>query len=111
DLVTRAGARADLRDEHYLKTTALFRLALVAPAVAARAEQIPREALAEFGRCAGMGYQLVDDAHDLEDDRAWAGLPAPELNLHATGWIEEAKSHLLAGFGDSRERRFLLGFA
>src|SRR5690606_18409640 len=31
DLVTRAGARADLRDEHYLKTTALFRLALVAP--------------------------------------------------------------------------------
>ncbi len=111
DLVMGAGARADRRQEHYLKTTALFRLALLTPAVAAGAAQTQRDALAEFGLCAGMGYQLVDDAHDLEDDRAWEGLPATELHARAGGWVEKAKSHLVAGFRDSRERRFLLGFA
>ena len=111
DLAVDAGARVEVREDHYLKTTALFRLALVAPAIAGGASERLRDALAGFGECAGMGYQLVDDAHDLEDDRAWEGLGATELHERAGGWIERAKNHLTGAFEDSREREFLIGFA
>lgn len=111
DLVLDAQRRVDQRAEHYLKTTALFRLALVAPAIAAGAPEASRTALAEFGDCAGMGYQLVDDAHDLEDDRAWDGLSATEMQQRAADWIARAKGALCADFADGRERRFLLTFA
>lgn len=111
DLVADAGVRANQREEHYLKTTALFRLALVAPAIAAGAARETVDALSGFGHCAGMGYQLVDDAHDLEDDMAWGGLPASRMHERAAGWIDQAKAHVLGGFAACREAEFLVSFA
>ncbi|MEZ5991857.1 MAG: polyprenyl synthetase family protein [Planctomycetota bacterium] len=111
DLVANAGSRADQREEHYLKTTALFRLALVAPSVAAGSPPEVVEALSGFGHCAGMGYQLVDDAHDLEDDRAWEGLSASQMHERAADWIKRAKAHVTDGFSDTRETGFLVSFA
>jgi geranylgeranyl diphosphate synthase type II len=115
DLAVDADTRVDLREEHYLKTTALFRLAMVAPAIAAGASEPTVEALGEFGRCAGMAYQLIDDACDLEADAikdgAWDGVTPAELRERARGWVVQAKAALHEQFGDGREVRFLVGFA
>lgn len=111
DLQVDAGERAGIREEHYLKTTTLFRLALVAPAIAAASRPAVVDGLSGFGHCAGMGYQLVDDSHDLEDDRAWAGLTPHELRQRAAGWIHRAKAHLAEVFGASPEVKFLHDFA
>jgi geranylgeranyl diphosphate synthase, type II len=70
DLAARADDREELRDAHYLKTTALFRLSLTAAAVGAGAREADVAALDRFGQGLGEAYQLLDDALDLAADAA-----------------------------------------
>ncbi|MHC4839782.1 MAG: polyprenyl synthetase family protein [Planctomycetota bacterium] len=111
DLVEDFTDRTNHREDHYMKTTALFRMALVAPAVAAGAKPHSINAFSNFGHCAGMGYQLVDDAHDLDDDKAWIGQSAAQMLRSAEQWVEQAKSHIMAGFAGTRGAKFLSAFA
>lgn len=115
DLLVDPQARADIRDEHYLKTTALFRLALLAPALSADAPAADRAVLAEYGQCAGMAYQLIDDAHDLAGDTqresGWDGSSMHELKQRAALWAQRASDNVTRHFGDKPEGRFLSGFA
>jgi geranylgeranyl diphosphate synthase type II len=54
-----------LRDQpHYLKTTALFRVAVVSPAIAVAAGPDVQRALTQFADHLGTAYQLMDDADD-----------------------------------------------
>ncbi len=50
--------------QHYLKTTALFRLALTAAGTACDAESARLQALEAFATHFGTAYQLMDDADD-----------------------------------------------
>lgn len=64
-----AGQAIDLQggardDAHYQKTTALFRLAVSAPAIAFGADAGHARALAAFAESLGKAYQLMDDADD-----------------------------------------------
>ncbi|MCB9896134.1 MAG: polyprenyl synthetase family protein [Planctomycetes bacterium] len=115
DLMQPPNERIEIRHEHYLKTTALFRLAMLAPALASDCAEEEREALAEFGLCAGMAYQLIDDAHDLDADtrRAgdWDGLTPARLRENASRWVDRAKGVLHARFGDHPQARLLSQFA
>lgn len=103
DLVQTPGERVGARQDHYLKTTTLFRLAMLAPAMAASCNDSAASALGEFGRCAGMAYQLIDDAHDLEADTQregdWDGVTPARLKEQAARWVRKAKSELRRGFG------------
>ena len=110
--LAQVGARRDAA--HYLKTTALFHLTLVAPALAAEAAAEDIAALDEFGRCAGMAYQLIDDAQDLdgdilrgESDEASPGL----LRAQAQLWAARAQEVISTRFGSRPQARFLCGFA
>ncbi|MBK9974061.1 MAG: polyprenyl synthetase family protein [Planctomycetes bacterium] len=115
DLVQPPGERIEIRHEHYLKTTALFRLAMLAPVLAAHGSKEDRDALADYGVCAGMAYQLVDDAHDLEADTKrdgdWDGLTPARLRENATLWVDRAKQVLNARFKDHPQTRQLGAFA
>lgn len=93
------------RQRHYLKTTALFELTLVAPAIAARAPAAAVEALRTFGHCAGMAYQLIDDARDMDE----AGTPA-ELVAQAAHWVDRARQAVQSNFASSEAAEFLCGF-
>jgi geranylgeranyl diphosphate synthase type II len=64
-----AGQAIDLRGgrrdgNHYLKTTALFRLAVTAGAIAHGGDEAAIQALDRFGGRLGAAYQLMDDADD-----------------------------------------------
>ena len=115
DLVQSPGERIEIRDEHYLKTTALFRLAMLAPVLASHGGKEDCNALAEYGVCAGMAYQLVDDAHDLEADAArdgdWDGVTPARLRENAARWVDRAKHVLHARFKDHPQIRLLGDFA
>lgn len=57
-----AGGQRDAA--HYRKTTALFELAVTAPAIAFGADATATRALAKFGEKLGSAYQSMDDADD-----------------------------------------------
>ncbi len=103
-------AGRDIRDaSHYRKTTALLRLSMEAPALACGADVAARRALAEYARCAGTAYQLVDDANDLAEDGAIDG--AAQLCDRAAAWVARAKLALSRRFGLHDETAHLCGFA
>ncbi len=79
-------------DRHYLKTTALFRLAVAAPGVAFGADASRIAALGKFAGHFGAAYQLMDDA----DDEFANGLAARAQSEHAAAI---AALHRLPGDG------------
>lgn len=82
----------DRSPRHYLKTTALFHLALTAAGTAFGAEPLKMQALGAFALHFGTAYQLLDDADD-EGAAQLAAQSASELAL--------AQDALLAFQGDS----------
>ncbi|HKK94539.1 MAG TPA: polyprenyl synthetase family protein [Longimicrobiales bacterium] len=70
DIAMGGDCRGPTRRLYRRKTTALAAFAVEAGARVAGAPAPARETLIRFGRDIGWAYQLVDDAHDLEEDRA-----------------------------------------
>lgn len=70
DIAMGGDCRGSTRRLYRRKTTALAAFAVEAGARVAGAPDETREMLIRFGRDIGWAYQLVDDAHDLEEDRA-----------------------------------------
>jgi geranylgeranyl diphosphate synthase type II len=90
-----AGGRRDR--PHYLKTTALFRVALVSPAVAVSADAATQEALGQFADHLGTAYQLMDDADDEYADNLRAD--ARSHLAHALDAVQSAdRDGLLSGY-------------
>ncbi len=83
DSGTRPGLEA-LLQMHALKTGALFEAALLVPAHLAglREESDSFEALGQFSRAFGQGFQIADDLEDAEQEQdAVAGYPVTSI-LH-----------------------------
>lgn len=59
-----------------LKTTALMRLTMTAGAIAGGASEAEVTALARFGECLGLAYQVCDDVLDELGDSKLTGKPA-----------------------------------
>jgi geranylgeranyl pyrophosphate synthase len=60
----------------YAKTAALFVLAAHAAAILGEANETGRLALVEYGRSAGMAFQIIDDVLDYTADSGKLGKPA-----------------------------------
>jgi geranylgeranyl diphosphate synthase type II len=107
-----------------LKTTALMRLTMTAGAIACGAAEAEVAALARFGECLGLAYQVCDDLLDELGDSALMGKPAwqdarhlrptfvAELGIEgaqrlALSLAEEGRSALRERFGDGHEVRLL----
>jgi octaprenyl-diphosphate synthase len=78
ELVSRG--RIDLsKDEHFeilrRKTATLIECCCSIGALAAGANPIEREALAAYGRCVGLAFQIADDLLDYRADREVTGKP------------------------------------
>ena len=56
-----------------LKTGALLRFAVLAPAIAANADEITRKALEKYADCIGLMFQITDDILDIEGDEKLMG--------------------------------------
>jgi hypothetical protein len=70
DLVRRGQCAGEMRRLYRRKTTSLAMFAVEAGAVVGGAPLRSRAALRGFGQDLGWAYQLVDDAHDLAEDRS-----------------------------------------
>ncbi len=70
DIAMGGDCRGATRRLYRRKTTALAAFAVEAGARVAGASDVTRRGLVGFGRDIGWAYQLVDDAHDLDEDRA-----------------------------------------
>ena len=70
DMITGGHCVGDVRRLYRRKTTALSAFAVTAGARASGADPNVLPTLHRFGRDLGWAYQLVDDAQDLEEDRA-----------------------------------------
>lgn len=57
---------AELQQLHSMKTGAMIRFSVVAPAVALESGQEIESALARYGRAIGLAFQIVDDILDVE---------------------------------------------
>ncbi|MHC4598477.1 MAG: polyprenyl synthetase family protein [Planctomycetota bacterium] len=67
---------------HRLKTGALIRASVVMGGLAGGADEAQLEALSEYGRCAGLAFQVADDLLDVES--------SPEILGKDTGADAEA---------------------
>ncbi|HEX8089262.1 MAG TPA: polyprenyl synthetase family protein, partial [Blastocatellia bacterium] len=125
DIDTRAarGSRDALTTRN-LKTTALMRLTMTVGAIAAGASQPEVAALAQFGECLGIAYQIYDDLLDelgsSEETGKTAGQDARHLrqsfvtelgvegaNHMAASLIEQAKAVVAERFGGGDATRLL----
>jgi len=70
DIAMGGDCRGSTRRLYRRKTTALAAFAVEAGARVSGAPDDTRDTLKRFGRDIGWAYQLVDDAHDLEEDQA-----------------------------------------
>ena len=70
DIAMGGDCRGSTRRLYRRKTTALAAFAVEAGARVGGADPASRAELVRFGLDIGWAYQLVDDAHDLEEDRA-----------------------------------------
>jgi geranylgeranyl diphosphate synthase type II len=70
DIAMGGDCRGSTRRLYRRKTTALAAFAVEAGARVAGASDETRDGLVGFGLDIGWAYQLVDDAHDLDEDRA-----------------------------------------
>lgn len=84
---------------HYQKTTALFRLAVSAPALAFCAEEAKARALAEFGESLGRAYQFMDDADDEGAEELRAA--AREHLAIALAALETLQAPMLAAYAQT----------
>jgi len=77
DLLSEGGApTGELVEQiHLRKTTALLQAAVVCGALLGGASPAQVAALAEYGRCLGLAFQIVDDILDIEGDEAALGKP------------------------------------
>jgi len=125
DIDTRtAGDSRDALMTRNLKTTALMRLTMTAGAIAASASQSEVAALAQFGECLGIAYQIYDDLLDELGSSAETGKTAGQdarhlrpsfvlelgvegANRMAASLVEQAKAAVVDRFGDSEETRLL----
>lgn len=67
--------QAELEHTHLLKTGALICLSAMGPAMFAEAPTQHVEALREFGRCVGLGFQIRDDILDVTGETSKTGKP------------------------------------
>lgn len=81
DIAMGGDCRGATRRLYRRKTTALAAFAVEAGARVAGASDDARDELVRFGRDIGWAYQLVDDAHDLEEDRANGRAPGGRTPL------------------------------
>ncbi|MFP5261263.1 MAG: polyprenyl synthetase family protein [Blastocatellia bacterium] len=107
-----------------LKTTALMRLTMTAGAIVAGASQPEVAALAQFGECLGIAYQIYDDLLDelggSDETGKTSGQDARHLrpsfvtelgaegaSRMAASLVEQAKAAVVARFGDGEAARLL----
>ena len=83
-----------------MKTGALLVFSCEAGAILANAPAEMRQALATYGRCLGVAFQVADDLLDLEGDASTVGKAVgkdtAKATLHAADGVEAAKAHLAA---------------
>ncbi|NMC19395.1 MAG: polyprenyl synthetase family protein [Thermogutta sp.] len=73
-LAERGGHSLELLERiHRRKTGALIEVSLVLGAVLAGADERQRRALAEYGRCLGLAFQITDDLLDVEGEEGRVG--------------------------------------
>ncbi|HVG17450.1 MAG TPA: polyprenyl synthetase family protein [Blastocatellia bacterium] len=119
-----AGNSRDALTTRNLKTTALMRLTMTAGAIAASASQSEVAALAQFGECIGIAYQIYDDLLDELGSSEETGKPAGQdarhlrpsfvtelgvegANSMAASLVGQAKAAVVGKFGDNEETRLL----
>ena len=85
---------------HYLKTTALFRVAMTAGAVAGNADESLTNALESFGVSLGTAYQLMDDADDDYADglRAHARMHLADARTALNPWLDRPAARQLCAY-------------
>ena len=72
--LTGSGAQiAQLDHIHELKTGALIRFSVVAPAIIGQCKDPTTSALDRFGSCVGLGFQIRDDILDVTGDANQTG--------------------------------------
>ncbi len=83
DLAMRGGSVGpEALASRNLKTTALMRLTMTAGAIACGAAEADVTALARFGECLGLAYQVCDDLLDELGDSKLTGKPAWQDTRH-----------------------------
>ena len=87
-----------------LKTGALLRFAVIAPAVAAEADESTKKALEKYAACIGLMFQMTDDILDIEGDEKLMGKTLGKDKV-------ETKSTFvtLMGLEATREKVYKLG--
>lgn len=124
DLATMSVEPEDMASRN-LKTTALMRLTMTAGAIACGASEADVMALARFGECLGLVYQICDDLLDELGDSTLMGKPAWQDARHlrptfvaelgvagaqqfAMALAEEGKTTILQRFGPRAETQLLM---
>jgi farnesyl diphosphate synthase len=83
-----------------MKTGALLRFSCEAGAILGRAATEQRRALARYGACIGLAFQIADDLLDIEGDAAAmgkaVGKDAAKATLHSASDAATAKARLAA---------------
>ncbi|HLF29660.1 MAG TPA: farnesyl diphosphate synthase [Xanthomonadales bacterium] len=94
---------AVLEHIHELKTGALIRYAVLAPGYLAGSDSATLDALAHYGRCVGLGFQIRDDILDVIGDSASLG-----KNPHADAERDKPTFPALIGLDASHKRAGML---
>ena len=89
----------ELENIHALKTGALIRFAVVAPAWVARSSADTRKTLDQFGALVGLGFQIRDDILDVTGDSFTMGKSA-----HADAERDKPTFPSLIGLETSQQR-------
>jgi farnesyl diphosphate synthase len=96
-------SQAELENIHAFKTGALIRYCMVAPALLAEAADQQATALSNFGRLAGLAFQVFDDLLDVTGNSKVTGKPS-----HADAAREKPAFPAIIGVEKSFERAFEL---
>jgi farnesyl diphosphate synthase len=69
-------SQSELEEIHAFKTGALIQISTVAPALLASATNAQQDALAKFGKLAGLAFQIFDDLLDVTGNSEKTGKPS-----------------------------------